>query len=327
MRIRTLVLTAMVLAALASLVVASGTSAEPAGPASWATAPSLLQARAAHAVVRVGGSLIAIGGTGASGAPVSSVERFDGRRWKLETLLPARGGLNATAAVAIGPLVYVLGGFAGTGNVPTARVDVYDTASRKWSRAADLPSPRGGHAAVGLDGRIHVLGGGNSVSTLADHSVYDPASNRWSRAAPLGRAKGSPAAVVVGRRIYAIGGRSGTSDFGDVEIYDPAGDKWTTGPRISPRGTAGAAVYGHSIYLFGGESQSAGRTLDDVLRLRSGTDAWVKVGRMPTARAFARAVTYRGAVWVVGGSRVTASSHAAPGTGVVERLALPPGSR
>jgi N-acetylneuraminic acid mutarotase len=112
-----------------------------------------------------------------------------------------------------------------------------------------------------------------------------------------------------------------------VEIYDPACDEWAAGPSIPPRGTAGATVYGRSIYLFGGESQSAGRTLSDVLRLRSGSKAWERVGRMPTARAFAQAVTYRGAVYVVGGSRVTASSHAAPGARVVERFALPARSR
>jgi len=316
-----------VLAATAALAAAATAAATPSAPASWSTAPPLLQPRAAHAVVRVSDSIFAIGGTDGSGYPVSSVERFDGRRWRPETRLPVSGGLNATAAVAIGTRVYVLGGFVGTGNVPTARVSVYDTATRTWSRAADLPSPRGGHAAVVLAGRIHVLGGGNSVSTLADHSVYDPTTDRWSTAAPLGRAKGSPAAVVFGGRIYSIGGRSGASDFGGVEIYDPASDQWAPGPSIPPRGTAGAAVYGRSIYLFGGESQSAGRTLSDVLRLRSGSKAWEKVGRMPTARAFARAVTYQGAVYVVGGSRVTASSHAAPGARVVERFALPVRSR
>ena len=320
-------ISALAPAAMAALVVAASAGAQLSAPSSWTTAPPLLQARAAHAVVRVGDSILAIGGTDANGYPVSSVERFDGHRWRPETRLPVSGGLNATAAVAIGTRVYVLGGFVGTGNVPTARVSVYDTATRTWSRAADLPSPRGGHAAVVLAGRIHVLGGGNSVSTLADHSVYDPATNRWSSAAPLSRSKGSPAAVLFGGRIYAIGGRSGTSDYGDVEIYDEAADRWTAGPPIPPRGTAGAAVYGRSIYLFGGESQSAGRTLADVLRLRSGAHAWERAGRMPTARAFARAVTYRGAVYVVGGSRVTASSHAAPGARVVDRFVLPAGSR
>jgi N-acetylneuraminic acid mutarotase len=67
--------------------------------------------------------------------------------------------------------------------------------------------------------------------------------------------------------------------------------------------------------------------LKDVLRLRPGARAWEKVAPMPTARAFARAVTYRDAVWVIGGSRATASTHAAPGTSAVERLTIPPRSR
>lgn len=112
-----------------------------------------------------------------------------------------------------------------------------------------------------------------------------------------------------------------------MEIYDPAAGRWSRGPSIPPRGTAGATAYGSSIYVFGGESEAAGRTLADVLRLRPGASTWTKIAPMPTARAFARAVNYRAAVYVVGSSRVTASSHAAAGARVVERLSLPPRSR
>jgi N-acetylneuraminic acid mutarotase len=311
---------------LALVVVA----AAPAGTTQvgrWTSAPRLVEARAAHAVVVAGNRIVALGGTGTRGTPVLTVERFDGRAWKVETRLPVAGGLNATAAAVIGSRLYVIGGFAGTGNEPSAEVHVYALAARTWSKAAPLPAPRGGHAAVVLAGRIHVLGGGNSVSTLASHSVYDPRTDAWRGLAPLRRAKGSPAAVVLGGRIYAIGGRSGTSDFGDVEIYEPASDSWRRGPAIPPRGAVGATVYGRSIYVVGGESQSAGRTLRETLRLRPGARTWEKVAAMPTARAFARAVTFRGAIYVVGGSRVTASSHGSQGTAVVERLAVPPAAR
>ena len=311
----------------AGLVLVSAAPASTTQVGTWTSAPRLVDARAAHAVVVAGSSIVALGGTGTRGGPVMTVERFDGRAWRTEARLPVVGGLNATAAAAIGSRVYVLGGFAGTGNVPSAEVHVYDLATRAWSTAAPLPAPRGGHAAVALNGRIHVLGGGNSVSTLASHAVYDPKTDSWRNLAPLRRAKGSPAAVVLGGRIYAIGGRSGTSDFGDVDIYEPAADRWRRGPAIPPRGAAGAAVYGRSIYVVGGESQSAGRTLSEALRLRPGARAWEKVAVMPTARAFARAVTFRDAVYVVGGSRLTASSHGSPGTAVVERLTVPARAR
>ncbi len=184
---------------------------------------------------------------------------------------------------------------------------------------ATAPRPRGGHAAVLLDGKIHVLGGGNDVSTLADHLVFDPATNAWTKLAPLPRSEGSPAAVVFRGRIYAIGGRSGFDDYGDVYVYDAAKNRWSRGPRISPRGTAGAAVLGDAIYVFGGESQPKSTVLGDVYRLRAGKSKWERVGRLPHARNYARAVALRNAIYVVGGSTVAGDVHATPGSRLVER--------
>jgi N-acetylneuraminic acid mutarotase len=197
---------------------------------------------------------------------------------------------------------------------------VYDVATNSWHDAAPLPAPRGGHAAVVLEGKIHVLGGGNSVSTLADHSVYDPATDRWTERAPLPRAKGSPAAVALDGRIYAIGGRSGPADFGDVDVYEPAADAWRPGPPIEPRGTAGAAVYCGTIWVFGGESQARKETLATVLRLDPATGRWRSAPPMPTARSYARAVLRGDAVYVVGGSPEPGSSHSSAGSAVVERF-------
>jgi N-acetylneuraminic acid mutarotase len=284
---------------------------------SWSKVPPLVAARSAHAVVVAGDAVYALGGSGAGGTPLG-VERFDGRRWSAATMLPG-DGLNAPAAVALGGRMYVIGGFAGTTNLPVDAVRVYDPSSQVWSSAAPLPAPRGGHAAVVVDGKIHVLGGGNSVSTIADHSVYDPATDSWSEAAPLPRAEGSPAAVVFGGRLFAIGGRSGFSDYGDVYVYDAAKDTWTRGPSIPPRGTAGAVVYRNAIYLFGGESQASGKTLGDVLRLTRGAKSWRRVSALPTARSYARAVVFRDAVFVVGGGRSFGSSHSAAGSRIVER--------
>ena len=179
--------------------------------------------------------------------------------------------MNAPVAAVIGRRIYVIGGFKTSTNVPTSEVLVYDIVTRTWINAAPLNAPRGGDAAVVLDGKIHVIGGGNSRSTLADHSEYDPATDRWTERAPLSRSKGSPAAVVFGGKLYSIGGRSGPSDFGDVEIYDPSSDRWDEGPPIEPRGTAGAAVYCGTIYVFGGESQAKRATLAEVLRLDAAT--------------------------------------------------------
>jgi N-acetylneuraminic acid mutarotase len=268
-------------------------------------------------VVAAGNAVYVLGGPGST-----AIDRFDGRRWATIGRIPGPA-LNATAAVELGKKIYVIGGFIGAGNRPTTTVRTLDPATRKWARVADLPAERGGHAAVVLDGRIHVLGGGNSVSTIADHSVFDPATSKWTAAAPLPRAEGSPAAVVFDGKIWAIGGRSGFSDYGDVYVYDAAADRWTPGPGIPPRGTAGAAVLGGAIYVFGGESQPAAKVLGDVFRLRSGETKWTRVARLPAPRNYARAVVFRGGILVVGGSPSFGNSHGAYGSTIVDRF-LPP---
>lgn len=282
---------------------------------SWGVAPALPTPRSAHAVVAVAGAVYVLGGPGSA-----TVARFDGRGWTTLTRLPG-GIVNAPAAVALGGRIYVLGGFNGATNSPTARVSVFDTSAKKWSSAPALPGPRGGTAAVVLKGKIHVLGGGNDVSTLASHSVYDPVTRTWTEAAPLPRPEGSVAAVVLGGRIYVVGGRSGFDDYGDTFVYDSGSDRWSSGPRVPPRGTAGAAVWRGSIYLFGGESQPRASVLSDVYRLAWGASRWRRVGRMPTARSYARTVVFHGRIYVVGGSTVAGSAHSSTGSRVVEVFA------
>lgn len=284
----------------------------------WDSAPAMHHARAAHAVVTTGEAIYALAGTGEGGSPVLAVERFDGTSWHDETTLPGHG-LNAPAAAVLGTRIYLIGGFNTTTNVPTSTVLVYDTLTHAWSSAAPLPSPRGGHGAIVLDGRIHVVGGGNDRTTLADHDAYDPATGTWEPLAPLPRSEGSPALAVRDGKLYAIGGRSGPADFGAVDVYDPATDRWTAGPSITPRATSGAVTRCGGIEVYGGESQARRASLDDVLRLpRSG--GWEPLPPMPTARNFARAVVLNGSVYVVGGSPSPEPSHASVGSAIVERF-------
>jgi N-acetylneuraminic acid mutarotase len=290
-------------------------------PGTWTRAADMPTARAAHAVAATADAIYVLAGTGPDGKPVVTVDRFDGKTWTSEGNIPGEG-LNAPAAAAIGGTVYLIGGFGTTTNMPTTAVHKYETKSKAWSEAAPLPAPRGGHAAVVLDGRIHVIGGGNSQSTIDDHDVYDPKTNTWSAKAKLPRSMGSPAAVVVNGKLYSIGGRSGPGDFGDVHVYDPKADAWTPGPSIEPRGTGGAARVGNSIYYFGGESQKARQVLGDVLRLDPAAGTWAAATPMPTPRNFARTVIFKEAVFVIGGSTRYGSSHASRGSTIVERFTV-----
>lgn len=284
----------------------------------WFPEPPMIHPRAAHAVVSTGDAIYVLAGTDDNRRTVMEVERFDGTTWTVETTLPGEG-LNAPAAVFLENRIYLIGGFESVSNHPVADVAVYDLTTQTWSSAAPLPSPRGGHAAVVLDGQIHVVGGGNAQRTLEDHSVYDPATNTWTDLAPLPRAKGSPSAVVFEDVLYVLGGRSGPNDFGETHRYNPETDAWEEGPAISPLGTAGAVAYCGTIYVFGGESQARDIALNEVLRLNLPHQVWELAPAMPTARVYARAVLFNDSVYVIGGSPDPVRSHASPGLNVVER--------
>lgn len=288
----------------------------------WNDAPALLIPRSAHAVTSSDSAIYALAGTDDQGKPVLEVEKFDGKLWMTETTLPGEG-LNAPTVSIVSHTLFVVGGFLAVSNRPTDEVQAYDLETQQWSKASPLPSPRGGHVAVVLDGRIHVFGGGNSQATLADHSEFDPGTNTWRDLAPLPRSVGSPAAVVVDGKIYVIGGRSGYSDFGDVYIYDPATDSYATGPSIEPHGTAGAVYYCGGIYLFGGESQAQRRNMDEVWRLDLDKNVWETVTALPVARKFVRTMVFKDSVYIVGGSVVPANSHSPIGTNSVLQFTQP----
>ena len=71
-------------------------------------------------------------------------------------------------------------------------LEVYDTATNRWVRAADLPTPRSVMSSSVVDGRIYVMGGAffrgptssteelmRTMRTLSVVEIYDPASGRW----------------------------------------------------------------------------------------------------------------------------------------------------
>jgi N-acetylneuraminic acid mutarotase len=59
--------------------------------------------------------------------------------------------------------------------------------------------------------------------------------------------------------------------------------------------------------------------LGDVYRLAAGAARWERVGRLLHARNYARAVVFRRAIYVVGGSTTAGDVHGTPGSRIVER--------
>jgi len=227
----------------------------------WIRRADMPTPRNALSAVAVDGKIYAIGGWGydrpeggwesidptATGQDFASVEVYDPATdtWATRADMPtARSHMTVSAVdgkiYAIGGGARIVGGRKGDW-LPV--VEVYDTATNRWARAADLPTPRTVMSSTVVDGRIYVMGGEfhrgptssteelmRAMRTLSVVEVYDPASGRWARGADLATARGWFSASVVNGKVYVVGGRSVAPDAGtpgaratfpEMEVYTP----------------------------------------------------------------------------------------------------------
>ncbi len=109
-----------------------------------------------------------------------------------------------------GGKIYVMGGF---GAGATANEE-YDPATNTWQKRAPIPRGLDHPTAVGLNGRIYLVGGLDGRWGPLDNAwAYDPEADSWTAKASLPTARGALAAVTLGGKIYAIGGRDAVQNL------------------------------------------------------------------------------------------------------------------
>jgi hypothetical protein len=158
------------------------------------------------------------------------INKDGGANWNL--------GSGAAAAVFANGRVLVCGGPTVGGYTYTpATAAIYDPATQRWTRVADMNFGRTGHTATALpNGTILVTGGTSvvkGVSTwLNSAEVYDPATNTWillGTTIGTGRAGHTATLLTAGAsagKVVIAGGRfgSGTADFGSIiSVFQPSG--------------------------------------------------------------------------------------------------------
>ena len=161
-------------------------SVERYSPASdtWEAVASMTLARHRHQLVALGGFLYAIGGW-SRGARVATAECYDPAANTWAPIASMASARSSFAAAAMGGFLYVTGGVGGPAGGPRVvlrRCERYDPASNTWSRIADLPEPRRGHALACLDGSLYAVGGravdGGPPSTFPPWR-YDATADAW----------------------------------------------------------------------------------------------------------------------------------------------------
>ncbi len=118
----------------------------------------------------------------------------------------------------------------GKGRQALASVEAYDPETNTWQRRTPMPvGLEGMRAALGVDGRIYVVGGTRSYSNpdpQKDVYIYDPGTDSWSEGPPLHTARQGHTLVATPEgRIFAVGGTNGHSVFHPRMIVGGASSK------------------------------------------------------------------------------------------------------
>jgi N-acetylneuraminic acid mutarotase len=173
-----------------------------------------------------------------------------------------------------------------------------------------MHTPRNGHAAAVVNGKVYVIGGEPSPqASLGTVEEYDPTTDTWTWKAEMPTKRTFLCACAVEGKIYAFGGVTAgvpraVWNPATLDVYDPAIDTWTTGADM-PISTclAGACVENGRIYVMGGvpEGLLHDPPVSIVQEYDPATDTWTRKADMPTARSGLCLCASGGRVYAIGG--------------------------
>ncbi|HZV84621.1 MAG TPA: kelch repeat-containing protein [Brevundimonas sp.] len=194
----------------------------------WVERAPMPTARSGGGKAVIDGKIYVAGGRPPGG---SAFEVYDPATDSWERLPDLPTQRNHLAMVALNGKVVVAGGRfgPGAGAERTDVVEVYDPATRAWTRGAPLPAPRGGVTGAALNGCMFVFGGeGEPTHVLGltpNTYAWDPRADRWTQLPDLPIAvHGLKGSAVIDGRIFlpgggiTLGGNSGTNA---MQVYRP----------------------------------------------------------------------------------------------------------
>lgn len=231
--------------------------------AQWTAKAPLPEPRANLAVAVLDGKIYAVGGERA-GAPVATASVYDPTADAWSALPPLPESRTELAAAGAGGKLYVLGGTSVAGKATArpglATVSVYDPATRQWSAAAPMPTPRSGLAVVALGGDLYALGGQQGGTSLKAAERLDVQANTWSALPSMRDARRNLAATSRENTLYVLGGIGAAESSNTVQVFDSAASKWSGGPALvaGVSGLGVAAVNG-KLYAIGGAKDQLGQ--------------------------------------------------------------------
>lgn len=264
-------------------------------------------------------------GTRQGAADQTWISRFDPESGGVEWICKTASARACSAAAfdAEDSVIYVAGEakegtkptvfeFARTDRSPGPRI-VPPLAVEAQEKAA-MPKSGWGFSSAWLGGKLHVLGGENSLcGHRTDHFVYDPAGNTWTTAAPMTTKRMHLGAAACAGKIYAIAGNDSCDSFTDqVESFDPATGAWRACAPLPIKLAVAlvAASVDDRIYVAGGHQGRPGDETpnQNAYMYEPDRDRWLPMSPFPVITGHPQAVPMRSAatigtnVYVIAGS-------------------------
>jgi serine/threonine protein kinase/N-acetylneuraminic acid mutarotase len=234
----------------------------------WTPGPELPRPLHHAAAVTWRGDPVLVGGF-VPGAELTSgqsgrVYRMRGDTW--EELPPLNHPRGAAAAAVVDDKIVVVGGQADKKLV--RQTEVFD--GRRWTVAADIPTPRE-HLGAASDGRYLYAVGGRDLTAAKNVPAlerYDPARDSWTKLDDMPENVGSVGAAYVDGLVVAVGGEGVTEPFDTVQAFDVESQRWSPLPTLpAPRHGAAVAVLGDSLYAIGGAAAAGHVQATDTVRV------------------------------------------------------------
>jgi kelch motif-containing protein/Kelch motif protein len=206
--------------------------------------------------------LYAFGGTDGQGPGGHGIQAYNlaTNTW---TVLPGEVNVFNTNGVGkIGGKLYFSGGSSyESGDLLTSRrLWVYDPASNRLTRQADMPKATANGVTGVINGKLYVLPATCSGDFWPDPHYceqegfrqlfrYDPVTNAWTTLASAPHFHGSAGGVINGK-FYVVGVSRNASTA--LDVYDPLSNKWKAlAPLPAPRLFAVGAVLNGKLWVIG----------------------------------------------------------------------------
>lgn len=251
------------------------------------------------------------------------------------------GGVTHTGITTDSTDIYLAGGYtsdsSGTKQIfGTKQVWKYIISQNAYTRLPDLPIKIAAGQLEYLAGKLHYIGGTNSLRTedLSNHYVLDlkNVTAGWKTLAPLPNPRNHAGSATFEGKIYFIGGQHGQDSKlttqKEVDAYNPSTNSWTKLADLpvpsgaSGRGhiSSGVAVMGNRIMVFGGEIVHQ-TSINMVSAYSPGLNTWTNLTPLPQNRFSGVAGAINGNLFYTGGSKTNTTFKGIP---VIGTILLPP---